>query len=49
MAQLIVRNLDEELVRMLKSRAAKHGRSAEAENRGIFRGALMSSRNRKKL
>ena len=31
MAQLIVRNLDEELVTRLKLRAAEHGRSAEAE------------------
>ena len=29
---LIVRNLDEELVRRLKLRAARHGRSAEAEH-----------------
>jgi plasmid stability protein len=49
MAQLIVRNLDEELVRMLKSRAAKHGRSAEAEHREILRAVLLSARNRKSL
>ena len=40
MAQLIVRNLDEELVRQLKLRAAEHGRSAEAEHREILRQAL---------
>jgi len=40
MAQLIVRNLDEELVRQLKVRAARRGRSAEAEHREILRDAL---------
>ncbi len=40
MAQLIVRNIDEELVRLLKIRAAEHGRSAEAEHRDILREAL---------
>lgn len=40
MAQLIVRNIDEELVRRLKIRAARHGRSAEAEHREILQEAL---------
>jgi len=40
MAQLLVRNLDEDLVRELKIRAAKHGRSAEEEHREILRAAL---------
>jgi len=40
MAQLIVRNIDEELVARLKVRAAEHGRSAEAEHREILRQAL---------
>ncbi len=40
MAQLIVRNIDDELVRLLKIRAAHHGRSAEAEHREILREAL---------
>lgn len=40
MAQLIVRNLEEELVRELRVRAAAHGRSAEAEHREILRRAL---------
>lgn len=44
MAQLIVRNIDEELVRQLKIRAAQHGRSAEAEHREILRQALGSGR-----
>jgi plasmid stability protein len=38
--QLIVRNVDDGLVRALKRRAARHGRSAEAEHREILRGAL---------
>ena len=40
MAQLIVRNLDEDLVRRLKQRAAQHGRSAEEEHRQLLRQAL---------
>jgi len=43
MAQLIVRNIDQELVRRLKLRAARHGRSMEAEHRDILRQALMAS------
>jgi antitoxin FitA len=37
---LVVRGLDEELVRRLKLRAARHNRSAEAEHREILRQAL---------
>ena len=37
---LIVRNLDDELVRRLKLRAARYGRSAEAEHRAILQDAL---------
>ena len=40
MKQLIVRNVEEEIVRALKRRAASHGRSAEAEHRAILREAL---------
>jgi plasmid stability protein len=40
MAQLLVRNLDEELVRALQVRAAEHGRSTEAEHREILKEAL---------
>lgn len=40
MAQLTVRNLDPELVRQLKIRAAVHNRSAEAEHRAILETAL---------
>jgi plasmid stability protein len=37
---LHVRNLDEELIARLKRRAARHGRSTEAEHREILRQAL---------
>jgi plasmid stability protein len=39
-AQLIVRNLDEDLVQRLKRRAAAHGRSAEEEHRQLLRQVL---------
>ena len=42
MAQLIVRNLDDELVRRLKQRAAEHGCSTEEEHRQILRRNLLS-------
>lgn len=41
MATLTVRNLDEDLVRRLRVRAAEHGRSAEAEHREILRVSLV--------
>lgn len=37
---LLVRNVDDELVRELKLRAARHNRSAEAEHRAILKEAL---------
>lgn len=40
MSQLIVRDIGPEIVRALKRRAARHGRSAEAEHRSILRSAL---------
>ncbi|HYZ27173.1 MAG TPA: hypothetical protein VE597_09720 [Geminicoccaceae bacterium] len=40
MGQLLVRNVDEELVRRLKERAAAKGLSAEAEHRAILEQAL---------
>ena len=46
MATLIVRDIDGALVRALKERAAKHGRSAEAEHREIL--ALVLRRPRKR-
>ena len=38
--RLLVRNLDEELIARLKRRAARHGRSAQAEHREILTQAL---------
>ena len=49
MAQLIVRNIDDELVRRLKIRAASRGRSAEAEHREILREALQPRADGKSL
>ncbi|MGG5819327.1 FitA-like ribbon-helix-helix domain-containing protein [Falsiroseomonas sp. HW251] len=43
MAQLLVRNVDEETVAWLKARAAANGRSVEAEHREILRAARQSS------
>jgi plasmid stability protein len=40
MATLLVRNLDDDLVRRLKERARTHGRSVEAEHRAILQEAL---------
>jgi len=37
---LHVRNLDDELIGRLKRRAARHGRSTEAEHREILRQSL---------
>jgi antitoxin FitA len=47
MANLIVRGIDESLVQALKNRAAKHGRSAEAEHREILASALRRPRKRR--
>ena len=41
MAQLIVRNLEDEVVRALKISAAQHGRSAEEEHRELLRSVLL--------
>jgi plasmid stability protein len=40
MTTLLVRRLDDDLVRRLKAQAAAHGRSAEAEHRAILEAAL---------
>jgi len=40
MAQLLVRDIETDVVRELKVRAARNGRSAEEEHREILRGAL---------
>ena len=44
MAQLIVRNLEDSLVQVLRERAARNGRSTEAEHREILRDALIARR-----
>lgn len=44
MANLHVRNLDDDLVERLKVRAAENGRSVEAEHRDILRRALDDAR-----
>ena len=49
MAQLIVRNLDDDTVQALKRRAARNGRSAEAEHREILRATLRPTRSGKSL
>lgn len=49
MAQLIVRNLEEHVVKALRERAASKGRSTEAEHREILREVLTSRRGTKSL
>lgn len=39
-ASLLVRNVDDDLIVRLKRRAARHGRSVEAEHREILQQAL---------
>ena len=46
MADLLVRGVDEALVKALKERAGAHGRSAEAEHREILAEALVRPRKR---
>jgi antitoxin FitA len=48
-AQLIVRNLNDGVIRRLKVRAAQNGRSAEAEHREILKTALLAPRSMKTL
>jgi len=43
MQQLLVRNLHHTVIAALKARAAKHGRSAEAEHREILERALLAA------
>ena len=49
MAQLVVRKLDPEVVVELRKRAARSGRSMEAEHREILRMALRPRRTAKSL
>ena len=44
MAQLIVRDIPQQVVARLKQRAASRGHSAEAEHREILKQVLLSSR-----
>ncbi|MEO7403871.1 MAG: DNA-binding protein [Burkholderiales bacterium] len=46
MAQLLVRDVDDAIVKALRERAARHGRSAEAEHREILAKALRRTRRR---
>jgi len=46
LAKLLVRNIDEDLVRALKERAGANGRSVEAEHREILTAALIRPRRR---
>jgi plasmid stability protein len=41
MGQLLVRKIEAKVISALKERAARHGRSAEAEHREILRAALL--------
>ena len=46
MADLLVRGVDEAIVRALKQRAGAHGRSSEAEHRAILADALQKPSRR---
>ena len=46
MPSLIVRNIEESIVQALKERAARHGRSAEAEHRALLSDVLLRPRRR---
>lgn len=46
MASLVVRNLDQRIVDVLKRRATRNGRSAEAEHRALLEELLMQPRAR---
>ena len=47
MAQLVVRNLEDDVKAKLKRRARRHGRSTEAEVREILRDAVRGEGGRK--
>ncbi|MCX6866408.1 MAG: DNA-binding protein [Verrucomicrobia bacterium] len=48
MAQLLVRNLENEIVRHLKQRAGEHGVSVEEEHRRILREAFQADHAEKR-
>ena len=49
MAQLIVRNIEEDVVRKLKLKAAKDGVSMEEELRRILRGSFPKKKSKSKM
>ncbi len=46
MANLVVRNIDNEVVNALKARAGQHGVSAEEEHRKILKSVLLHPKKR---
>jgi len=44
MGQLLVRGLDDRLIQLLRERAARHGRSVEAEHRAILEATFAGER-----
>lgn len=46
-ANLVVRNLDPRIVDALKQRAARHGRSAEAEHRALLEEVLLRPKGKR--
>jgi plasmid stability protein len=46
MSSLIVRGVDDAIIKALKSRAIRHGRSAEAEHRALLADVLLQPRCR---
>jgi len=46
MSSLIVRGVDEAVLRALKMRAVRHGRSTEAEHRALLAEVLLQPRRR---
>lgn len=46
MSSLIVRSVDNAIVQSLKERAARHGRSMEAEHRALLAEVLLKPRRR---
>lgn len=46
MSSLIVRGVDEDVLRALKMRAVRHGRSTEAEHRALLAEVLLQPRRR---
>jgi plasmid stability protein len=49
MRQLLVRGVEDGVVAALRARAARNGRSVEAEHRELLREALLPRRRRKSL